>query len=74
MANRDTYRYQFKDGNRIVHVGITNDLDRRESEHQAASGYENGHITQQGPAVTRDSAERWEQEMRDKGYPTEGYL
>lgn len=26
----DTYKYQFKVGNKIVHGGITNDLARRE--------------------------------------------
>ena len=31
---RDTYKYDYKVGNRIVHGGITNDLDRREEEHQ----------------------------------------
>ena len=29
---RDTYKYQFKVGNTIVHGGITNDLERREAE------------------------------------------
>lgn len=31
---RDTYKYHFKLGNKIVHTGITNNLDRREQEHQ----------------------------------------
>ena len=31
---RDTYKYDYKVGNGIVHSGITNDLDRREQEHQ----------------------------------------
>lgn len=31
---RDTYKYVFKVGNRIVHGGITNDLERRGREHQ----------------------------------------
>ena len=31
---RDTYKYHFKRGNKILHTGITNDLDRREGEHQ----------------------------------------
>ena len=29
---RDTYKYQFKIGNKIVHGGITDDLERREGE------------------------------------------
>jgi len=31
---RDTFKYLYKIGNKIVHGGITNDLDRREQEHQ----------------------------------------
>ncbi len=27
---RDTYKYEFKRGNKILHGGITNDLERRE--------------------------------------------
>ena len=27
---RDTYKYLYKIGNKIVHGGITNDLERRE--------------------------------------------
>ena len=30
--SRDTYKYELRDGNRVVYVGITNDLQRRESE------------------------------------------
>ena len=33
MAKRDTYKYEFKIGNKIVHKGITDDLPRREGEH-----------------------------------------
>ena len=57
---RDTYRYNFKVGNKIVHRGITNDLDCRETEHRQK--WPNGHIDQVGPAVTRDSALEWERE------------
>lgn len=37
-TNRDTYKYHFKKGNRIVHIGITNDLERRETEHRQERG------------------------------------
>ena len=57
---RNTYRYHFKVGNEIVHRGITNNLERRETEHQEK--WPRGHIVQIGPAVTRDSALRWERE------------
>ena len=60
---RDMSRYHFKVGNKIVHGGITNDLDRREQEHQRK--WPKGHIVQVGPKVTRGSALEWE---RDNGY------
>ena len=31
---RDTARYHLKEGNKIIHTGITNDPERREAEHQ----------------------------------------
>ncbi len=68
---RETYRYQYKMGNKISHVGITNDLARREAEHQQE--HPGGHIVQQGPRVTRESAERWEREQAERGRPTEGH-
>ena len=60
---RDTYKYQFKSGNKILHVGITNDLERREQEHQSEIGI-NGHIIQVGHRTTRDGAKEWEDEQR----------
>ncbi len=61
MAERDTYKYQFKVGNKVVHEGITNDLERRESEHQQR--WPSGHIKQVGHAVTEESAKDWEEEQ-----------
>ena len=47
MANpRETFKYQFKDVNKVLHIGITNDLDRRESEHKRE--WPEGHIKQVG--------------------------
>lgn len=60
---RNTYKYQFKDGNKILHGGITNDLERREIEHQQK--WPNGHIKQVGRKTTEDAARKWED---DKGY------
>lgn len=57
---RDTYKYLFKVGNRIMHGGITNDLERREKEHQQE--WPNGHIKQVGRRTTRDAAQEWEKE------------
>ncbi len=58
MSNRDTYKYDFKVGNKIVHSGITNDLERREQEHQ--NRWSNGHIVQVGRKTTEDAAREWE--------------
>jgi len=43
MSNRDTYKYHYKIGNKIIKSGITDDLDRREGEHQ--QDHPKGHIT-----------------------------
>ncbi len=59
----DTYKYQFKVGNKIVHGGITNDLERRENEHQ--QDHPKGRIKQVGRRTTEDAARKWE---KDKGY------
>ena len=60
---RDTYKYQFKTGNKIKHGGITNDLERREQEHQQQ--WPKGHIFQVGRKTTEEAARDWEEE---KGY------
>ncbi|MFC1485716.1 hypothetical protein ACFL55_01655 [Candidatus Latescibacterota bacterium] len=60
---RNHYKYVFKDGRKIVHGGITTDLDRRGIEHQQK--YPKGHIVQVGHRVTEESAREWEKE---KGY------
>lgn len=57
---RNTYKYQFKIANTIVHRGITNDLPRREQEHQEK--WPDGHITQIGRQTTRKAALKWEQD------------
>ncbi len=60
MSNRDTYKYHLKIGNKIVHRGITDDLDRREEEHQQK--WPSGHIKQVGRRTTRDAALEWERD------------
>ncbi len=57
---RDTYKYLYKIGNKIVHGGITNDLDRREQEHQQK--WSKGHIKQVGRRTTEEAARKWENE------------
>ena len=55
---RQTYKYQLKIGNKVVHVGITNDLKRREAEHRQK--WPEGHVTQVGKRTTREAALAWE--------------
>ena len=61
MAERDTYKYHFIKDRTVVHRGITNDLERREQEHQGTYG--SGHIKQIGRQTTEEGAREWE----DKG-------
>lgn len=58
-SKRDTYKYHFKVGNKIVHRGITKDLERREREHRN-SGSSSGHIMQVGHKTTKEAALQWE--------------
>ena len=60
-GTRDTYKYHFKHGNRIVHTGITEDLERREQEHKRTYG-ESGHIFKIGQVTTKEAALEWERE------------
>ena len=61
---RDTYKYEVRVGRKKVHGGITNDLERREKEHQQTFG-EKAKLTQVGRRTTEDAARKWE---KDKGY------
>jgi predicted GIY-YIG superfamily endonuclease len=56
---RDWKKYDFKVGNKIVHSGITQDIERREVEHQRR--WPNGHIKQVGIATTEEGARAWEE-------------
>ena len=59
MKKRDTYTYDFKVRNKIVHSGITKDLERREAEHKRR--WPNGRIVKVGAAKTEDKARAWEE-------------
>ena len=63
MAVRNTYKYQYKVGNKIKHGGITDNLNRRELEHQRR--WPKGHILKIGQRTTEEGGRRWE---RSKGY------
>ena len=67
MATRDTHKYHLKQGNKIIRSGITNDLDRREMEHQREHGKE-VHITKVGRTTTREGARDWEKDQK-RGTP-----
>ena len=67
MGKRDAYKYHLKRGNKIIRSGITNDLDRREREHQREHG-KNVHITKVGNATTREGARDWEKDQK-RGTP-----
>ena len=69
-TDRTRYKYHFKLGNKIVHTGITNDLDRREAEHRREKGWARGHIKQVGLRTTPQAAQEWKNEQRKQGKPT----
>ena len=58
MTNRTWYKYDYKLGRTIKHSGITQDLERREGEHEQR--WPGGHIVQVGRATTKDAALDWE--------------
>lgn len=60
-GKRDTYKYHFKVGNKIVHSGITDNLERREREHKVK--WPNGHIFQVGRRTTEEAAKKWEEQQ-----------
>ena len=60
--HRDTYKYHFKVGQKIVHSGKTEDLDRREQEHQKK--WPNGHIKKVGHRTTEEAAREWEKTQK----------
>ena len=68
-TDRVTYKYHFKIGNKIIHTGITNDIDRREREHKNKPGQSKGHIKQVGVRTTHESAFAWEREQEKAGKP-----
>ena len=57
---RNTYKYQMKQGSKIVHRGITNDKERREQEHRQK--WPGGRIVQVGRKTTRAAALKWERD------------
>ena len=62
-TKRTTYKYHFKKGYKTIHTDITNDLDRRETEHQSKSGRSKGHIKQADLRTPRKAAFKWKREQ-----------
>jgi predicted GIY-YIG superfamily endonuclease len=56
--SRDTYKYEFKVGNKVVYVGTTKDISRREKEHKKT--WPKGQIVQVGRRTTEKAARNWE--------------
>lgn len=57
-SKRDTYKYHLKEGNKIVHRGITSDLDRRLRAHWQE--FPRAKIEKVGHRTTRQKALEWE--------------
>ena len=66
MAERDTYKYHLKRGGKVVHRGITYDLERREVQHQEE--FPGSKIDQVGRRTNRESALKWEREGGRRNY------
>lgn len=60
MARRNYYRYNLKDGHTIVYKGITKKPEERPEQHKdEGKRFTNLQIV--GPAVKKDTAEKWEE-------------
>lgn len=57
---RNYSTYLFKQKNKILHGGITEDLKQREKEHQQK--WPRGHIVKVGRVKTKEAALKWEKE------------
>ena len=55
---RDTVKYHLKDGNKVVHRGITTRPEEREREHQ--KDFPGSRIVQVGRRTTEERAREWE--------------
>jgi hypothetical protein len=47
---------------KVIHSGITKDLERREQEHKEK--YHGGHIVQVGRKTTEEAAREWEEKQK----------
>ncbi len=68
-AQRNTYKYHFKVGRKIVYTGVAMNLEQREYEHRLHPGWEKGRIKKVGEVTTRDAAVAWEMHQAAAGKP-----
>ncbi len=59
--SRDTYKYELRDGNRVVYVGITKNPNQREAQHRA-DGKDFTKMQIIGRATTDERAGEWEEQ------------
>ena len=60
---KGTVPYTLREGNKVTYIGITNDPDRRASEHR--SDGKEGDMRIEGPPMSRESAQKWERERME---------
>lgn len=65
MRERGHYRYELRRGHKIVYFGITNNPQRRVSQHDN-SEKNFTHMNILGPAVTKETAEQWEKQKLEQ--------
>jgi hypothetical protein len=57
MDEKDTFKYHLKQGRKIIHRGITDNILRTEEKHQRENS--NYKVFQVGRRTTRDAALKW---------------
>ncbi len=60
MSDRDTYKYELKNGKKVVYVGITNNPEQRLKQHENEKEFT--HMNLVGRKTTEEAAHKWEQE------------
>jgi len=61
MSARNYFTYELKKVNKVVHRGYTNNLERREQEHQQQ--FPGSHIIQIGRAKSKKNCIEWDKKM-----------
>ena len=66
MDAKNTYKYRLKVDGKVVYIGITTDLKRREHEHRRR--WPTGRIEQVGNPTTREEAWIWEKRQAEQHF------